>query len=598
MQARFSVLIKHISQLLKHNKYVRTILLSLLCIPFLTACFGNETDSPVPMTAVGKELSETAEPAAAKAGESISFSHDSGIYRETRLTVTVTAPAGYTIAYTTDGTVPLPKDDSGLSVVSVSLEKGSEDYLIRHRELMIQPEFQKTVVYQNSELPSGRILSASLVDGEGHLSAPSSRVFFIGVDFETLFPNCLVLSILCDPADLLDYERGILVSGSVYDQWKSSEIGKQAIAKNSYWLIETNSTQRGKAWERPCTLQIYDGQDRPSAEVGAGIRIRGGASRKKGQKSFNFYFREQYGSDTLNYVLFEDLGPCSSFTLSNGGNTSEYMKFKNVLLQDLVADRHFLTLDSRPAILFINGEYWGPYILSPKLTAQTVCRYFKIEDEKSVVIVKAGEIEAGENEDIRLYDELMSFSKKDLSDPEIYRDFCEVMDVRSMADCFAARIYIGDSDWAPFKNDVLWRTRDASFNGGKWQYVLYDVEYSTGLYLQNKTSARANHLQRELEDYPLFAAAMKNPEFRELFCDSIKEIGAKNYSADRVERRIMEYSELWDPLMPDYYKRFGDSSHLWNEDKQGTISFFRERYDYMLSFLDQTHSDPGLFPQS
>ena len=47
----------------------------------------------------------------------ISFSHGSGVYAQKELTVTLRAPRGCTVAFTTDGTFPTKEDDSGLSAV-------------------------------------------------------------------------------------------------------------------------------------------------------------------------------------------------------------------------------------------------------------------------------------------------------------------------------------------------------------------------------------------------------------------------------------------------------------------------------------------------
>ncbi len=515
----------------------------------------------------------------------IRFSHDSGVYEEEELTVTVTAPEGYTIAYTTDGTFPTAEDDSGKSELEVVIKNEGTGYLIAHRELMLLPDFWRSRLLDDASLPSGQVLRAVTVAPSGNIGETETRTYFPGVDFAGRFPGCLVVSVVIDPEDLLDYETGILAAGAVYDAWRQTERAEELIARDEYWEFQSNSTQRGREWERPCQVQIYDGGDSPAAEENAGIRITGRASRMENQKSFNLYFRDEYGSKYLDYELFEGIDHYRSFRLRAGGNNAEWLKFRDAFLQELVSDRCFAVAASRPAVLFLNGEYWGPYLLTEKVTDQMLHDRFGV-DKAKVVLFKEGELAEGKEKDVFLYEELMSYAEKDLTDPETWADFCRIMDIRSMVDCFAARIYFGDDDWRPEKNDVLWRTRDSSYNDGRWQYVLYDVENSSGLYGYLPTAPETDHFRITMERYPLFAAAIRNQEFYEMFLETIREIGSENCAMDRVNSILQTYLDAWEPLMPDYYKRFGDTRSLWDNGLNTMIRFFEIRYDILIPFVE------------
>ena len=518
--------------------------------------------------------------------ERLFISHDSGVFRKKRLTVTLRAPEGFSLACTTDGSVPTVEDDCGQSELNVRLDQPSH-YLSDHRDAMVCPDFMRYELIADQELPGGTVLTISLVRSDGTLSKPVSKVYFLGLDFDKLFPNCLILSIYTDPAGLLDYQTGILASGAIYDAWRESDYGQECIANAQWWKAETNSTQKGRIWERECLLQLYEG-DHPGApltEVSAGMRVRGGVSRRMGQKSFNLYFRKEYGDAKLVYELFPGEDQYKGFALRSGGNTTENLKFKDSLLQELADDRAITVFHSRPAVLFLNGEYWGPYCLNEKLSSEMMESRFHV-DKNQVIIIKEAEVEEGTDEDLLLYRELMSFAEQDMKDPAVFEAFCAEMDIQSMADYFAVRIYIGDADWSPEKNDVLWRTRDASYMSGRWQYVLYDTEYSSGLYGESSTSAAADHFQTALESYPLFAAAMQNERFRALFLDAIREIGSENYNPVRVQTSMSSFSVIWEPLMPFYYRRFGGSSYDWQMNSDSTVSFFRSRYNQIIPHVE------------
>ena len=524
-------------------------------------------------------------PADFSEGEPV-FSHDSGIHPGKSLKVRLSAPEGYTIAFTTNGKPPSLEDDSGLSEVEVVLTRGVTGYLIENRDLMVYSGFPRYYLHDDPSLPSGIVLKAALCPRPGEMGETVTRVYFLTEDHARLFPGCLVISVAADPADLLDYEKGILATGAVYEAWKKTPEAKELTARGEQWGFQSNFTQHGRAWEKPCLVHIYDGGQAPAAELKAGIRVTGNASRGENQKSFNIYFRKSYGEKYLNYELFEGVRRYTSIRMTNGGSNAQWLKFKDGFLKELVSDRHFAAASSRPAVLFLNGEYWGPYLLTEKVTAKMLGDHFSVR-KSQVILVKEGQLKEGKEEDMVLYRDLMSFAEKNLADPLVWEQFCALMDIRSLADYCATRIYFGDFDWYQNKNDLLWRTRDRSFNEGRWQYILYDTDYSSGLYGNEETAPETDHFSLARKRYPLFDAALRNREFRMLFLNSLREIGEVNCSYKRVRSLMAAYEKAWKPLMQDYYRRFGHVGHRWIFARSLTLRFFRKRYDLLLPLAEK-----------
>ena len=525
-----------------------------------------------------------------KQDNGIAFSQESGVYHTPELKVRMKAPAGYTIAYTTNGTKPTVKDASGKAEVEVTLNGGMSGYLMDHKKLMLTPEFYNSVLYESNELPVGVVLNASLVDDKGAVvKEPRTMVYFLMQDkLADRFPNCTVISITTDPVNLLDYKTGIMAPGAIYDAWKQTDAGKKIIADQEWWKAETNSSQHGKKWERPCQLQLYTTGEKPTIELDAGLRIRGGMSRRQNQKSFTLYFRDTYGPDMLHFALFdkdkeEDF---KRFGLRNGGDDSQYTKFKDVMLQDLAKGGKYTVLRNRPAVVFLNGEYWGPYALCEITTANMMKDRYGV-DEKNLIVIKEAELDVGKKEDLRLYEEMKAFKDKDLTDPDIYRQFCDVVDVQSMADYFALQVYIGNADCEPDHNHIIWRTRDKFYNEGRWQYILHDLDYSAGHYDERSTSANTDHFAMIRKKFPLFAAALKNKNFYDMFLSSLKRIGSQNFNYDKVRDKMDYYDKMWGPLMPDFYKRFGDTANLRKRCMNSTLNFFQRRYDVIVPIVEK-----------
>ena len=570
---------------MKKRSSRNTVLLkAIVCIILLVLVYGvikvSVNDDP---GSRNESAGASRKQDAAPVPENIVLSASSGIYDSDTLEVRISVPQDCTIAYTTDGSKPQADQSTGEQSLTLLLGRSMSGTLVSHAEEMTYPG--EPLISDNEALPYGVVLRLAAVDPQGTVREYRTEVYLLSEDLSAHRPDCLIVSLSADPADLVDYERGILVKGAVYDQWKETDQGKKTLEiydtlglQYNFQDIESNISQHGREWERPALMQIYEaGSISPDAEIQCGIRIKGGLSRKFSQRSLNLYFRKEYGPKTLEYDLFPNADRFKSFSLRNGGNAADQLKFKDSLLQDLLKNRRFATQNSRPAVLFINGEYWGPYCLIEKLSDLFIQDHYGA-DPDSVVIIKDGELEEGEEDDLLLYDELLSFIDEDLSVDENYERFSRVMDVQSMAEYCAAQIYIGNSDWALGKNEGLWRTRDDSFNQGRWQYILYDTEYSSGLYGFEENSAGADHFQKALETHPLFASAIQNPSFQTLFLDALRLIGTEDLSFESVKMALERYTARWEPLMQDYYLRFGDTSEKWEENLRYTLDFFRDRY--------------------
>lgn len=515
----------------------------------------------------------------------IVFSHESGLYAERSLKVHMKAPAGYTIAFTTNGTIPSKKDDIGKSELDVTLNRTMSGYLVDHREQILIPEIGLSVLCQDDSLPAGVVLNTALVDSKGRVSDKvKTNVYFLEADFAKRFMGCLVISLTTDPQNLLDYKTGIYAFGVIYDTWKNSDDGKKALTEKQYWRAKGNFTRRGKNWERPCQIQFFrSGSTRPDMILNAGIRIFGGTSRVNNQKSFAVYFRKKYGFSLFPFALFDKPAEHKSFTLRNG-DTGQ-LKFRDTFLQDLARGGQYTVLDSCPAIVFLNGEYWGPYSLNEVISGKMMESRFGV-DRNNVVVIKEWRVKVGEKKDIKLYEELQAFADKDLTDPETYRQFCDTVDIRSMADYFALRIYIGDRDWDPAHNHILWRTRNTSYNGGRWQFIVHDTDESAGCWGLKDTAPVMDHFRLAIESFPVFRAALRNQDFYLLFLAAIKKIGSINYEFSRVQTKMEEYDRLWRPLMEDFYKRFGGSFRNRELFMKLTLDFFRKRYAFIIPTVE------------
>ncbi len=526
------------------------------------------------------------------------FSLPSGIYRESEIAVELFAKKGCSIYYTTDGTLP-----------TLSSTRYESPLVLADRtpkaSVLLCRENNKTInvahhhIYDDPSLPKAHIIRAIAVTPEGEMGAVSNATYFVGDSLDEAYLNMPIVSVVCSPANLIDYETGILVRGRIYDEWLKSNNAQSILADdNLHWRIRGNHTQKGRAWERPASFELIF--NRASvAKFMCGMRLKGGGSRMFAHRSFNFYLRSAYGQKAVEYPLIPSactidgkaISSYSRFALRNGGNDTEYLKFKDAFLQSLVADCAFDTQAQTPVIAFLNGEYYGIYNLIENYAADYYAQHYGVS-KKNVVAVKEGKIKAGTDDDSALYEHLLNYANHNLSDADTWCQFSEDVDIKSMIDYFAAEIYIGNADFSPTRNFLIWRVRTplegSPFADGRWRFSLYDTEFSSNLYDLDNVRANWNSFDDAVTKHPLFAAALQNAEFRTRFLARLQQMGQTNFDPNHVNESLERFAATWAPYMPDYYKRFGDTSWAWEMSLSNIRRFFAHRYQYIVSYVQKS----------
>lgn len=533
--------------------------------------------------------------AAPEDSDKVSFSTQPGSYMQDELGVELSAARGMEIHYTLDGSAPTAESPVYDGPITLH-DRTSEPDVLFSPENVAQMGYGDQPVYNDPPFPKANIIRAAAFAPDGSCGPVATGTYFVGIDLAATYPGTPVVSIVCDPVDLLDYDTGIMVLGRIFDEWRTSDEAKQVIAGEKWKELQTNYNQKGKEWERPASYELFS-DGKPTLAFDAGIRLKGGYSRFFLQRSFNVYLRESYGQESLDYPLIptavdaegETIQHYSRFALRNGGNDVEFLKFRDPFLQSLVADRNFETQASVPVMVFLNGEFMSVYSLQVRYTEDYFAQRYGVDPDE-VVVVKEGEIEAGEDDDLALYEDFLAFGEADLSDPAEWKRFEQAVDVDSMLDYFATEIYIGNSDFKPDGNSELWRTRDTDdanpHADGRWRFCIFDLEQSSGLY-ENKSALRSDYDSFALAvgRFPVFAAALKNPEFAQRFVERIDEMGRTDFAPEHVSSQLEAWATQWKPSVDSYRARFGGLSEYWDYYLTNLEGYFAERHDLILAHV-------------
>lgn len=543
--------------------------------------FGRTKDgaSELAVMAMTPGAENKSESVIQKVVQSPSFSAPSGFYSSS-FDLTLSAGEGAKIYFTVDSSTPDKNSTEYTGAISISNAMSAARQSQKKPdggrepggpEAGQRPEDGKPE--NNTAAVSGdaAVIRAVAYDSEGNMSEPVTAVYFIGYENKaSYYRNMKIISIVTDSKNLFDRQTGI---------WQ-------------------NYDKSGSEWERPANMQIFSGGKRELYQ-NIGIRIHGGYTRRFEQKSLNVYARSEYGKSTIDYDLFsgtlrsestgKKIKDFDSFILRNAGNDCQDTRFRDKLNQTLADGRSFLKQAMEPCVVFINGQFYGHYEITEKISEDYIKAHTGVS-KKNVCIVKNQELDEGSEETFAEYQSLAEWIRKtDLSSAENYAKLCSMVDIDSFIDYMSTEIYIANKDWGK-NNMAMWKSSvtDSSnpYSDGRWRFILFDTEFSSNIY--NTVPANINifsNLTKE-ENFlgTLLNAAMKNSEFREKFSTAFMDIANSNFASDRVNALISQYTEMYRDVVNDTEKKFWGTSKF--SGAVSTVkSWFGSRYSYAVSQL-------------
>lgn len=461
---------------------------------------------------------------------------ETGSFHAGDLVLELSNRSGAPIYYTTDGSVP-------------TLESGRYEY---------------PLVFEASDLVSSCVLRAcSFQEATGTWGDLFTRTYFYAEDEETLRNrfSTWIVSVTSDPYDLYDYEHGILTEGKVRDEYRNSEGYDPDLLTQP-----ANFTQKGREWERRAHIEILTPDGERVVDQDAGIRVFGHASRQSYRKSLKLYAREEYGAAAFDCPIFPDNVSGQSgevqqsyerLVLRNHGTDRAVTLFREELFQTLCAQIDGIDHKSvAPAAVYLNGEYYNFEWIQEVYDDRYMIENYGSTGSGYYEMVTVG---GGEEEETDLsreerkaqedYALLKEYGQRDLTDDQVFAQFCRLVDVENMLQYFAIETYIANWDW-PQNNVKMYRyyaANDAYGDGrqdGRWRYLYYDMEAGFNLYNDAREDLRS--IQDALDGNDLFGAVMQREDMQERFAYYMERCIGEYFTEGRVRQAIEKLRSVRD----------------------------------------------------
>ena len=183
-----------------------------------------------------------------------------------------------------------------------------------------------------------------------------------------------------------DYDLPIIFISADPNSFFDEDTGMYVMGPNAEWQFPYFGANFWEDWERPIHFEILE-IDGSGYAANAGAKIFGGWSRAFPQKSFSIFSRSYIGPSSFDYQLFpdSDIESYEAFVIRNSGNDWESTVLRDGFITSLATDLDIDFQKYRPAILYINGEFWGIQNIREKVNEHFISSKHSIAPELSLI---------------------------------------------------------------------------------------------------------------------------------------------------------------------------------------------------------------------
>jgi hypothetical protein len=374
-----------------------------------------------------------------------------------------------------------------------------------------------------------------------------------------------VFSISTDPAYLFDPITGIYMLGPNADSLNNPHFGA------NYW----------EDWERPVHMEFFEKDKSLILDQDAGIRIYGNWSRANNQKSLLLKAEKKYGIDVFAHKFFPDkyIDNFSQIVLRNSGGDNNVLQYRDGFIQKSVSQKTEIDIqDYRPAVTFINGQYWGILNIREKISSEYVANNHGINKDKVDLTESWGQALSGTN---NIYVMQWWAKNTDLTNPVFYKIVADSFDLDNMVDYFSTEIFISNWDW-PQNNVKFWRN---STGDRKWRYILWDTDISYGLY--GIQAVNFNQLGRIKNAAPLsigpcadiFNALLDNTAFRNQFVNRYADMMNSHFRTTNLDKLFDDMGDSIALEVPRHFAQWAPWMD-WSAERLNVRTFYTNRLYY------------------
>ena len=336
-----------------------------------------------------------------------------------------------------------------------------------------------------------------------------------------------------------------------------------------------NYAQSGDAWERPCNVEFFETNGLRVIDQESGVRMHGNTSFGFPVKSLRLHPLNQKGTGPFVYRIFPNLNIDKFYRLLLRPSAHDHYltMMRDGLMQNIMRETGMDMQAYRPAILFINGEYWGIHNLQEAYDENYFATHYPASVDKNAVDYIEGYAPgtAPQNGDATRFNNLIAFmTTNSLAVASNYAWVQTQMEVDDYINYKASETFYCRWD---IGNLRLWRPHTDT---GRWRWIIFDQDVGFGGFWQQPPAApwTFDMLAYNLEpagpwtnyqpgnDHnapPLtfqLRALLTNPDFKRAFINRFADLMNSTLSAPRMTGIIARMAEEISPEMSEHCARW------------------------------------------
>ncbi len=310
-------------------------------------------------------------------------------------------------------------------------------------------------------------------------------------------------------------------------------------------------------WEYPVNIEYYDMDGQALINQMGTFTPAGHSARQNTQKSIAIYARAAYGESSFAFNPFphRDYTGYKSLLLRSTNSDAFFCRLRDVVYSSLAEGENLLYQDALCIQVYINGKYWGHYNLREKINKYMIAQYEGVTDEEDIdaidVISRTGTPRFTSNGSGEDWVALADFCKThDLNDTENLQYVLDRLDVDSLFTHAAYEIILGNTD---FTNVRLYRVP-----GGKWKYLLFDVEASFKSLDKTPLEYYIKPVKGKIQGFrhePL-NALLAVPEMKAKFLTRVAELLVTRFTWPDVREKFEYWEDALRPILPRHIARW------------------------------------------
>ena len=388
-------------------------------------------------------------------------------------------------------------------------------------------------------------------------------------DFEAVSMGYPLVMLYVDSIDFFSDSTGIYIPG-VNKNPKNIKKGG-------------NYAMRGKEWERPVYIQLFDKTGFLLDQGWMGTRIHGNLSRAAPQKSLRFYPRSNYNKEQVN-SLFTHKPSEKRFILRTPLSSNWGLIYKDALLSEIAIDLEMDAMPSTPVITYLNGEYWGYTNYRERIDEHFFFENYNIDTLDFVepyIVAKYGSAEDYKKMDWWIMN-------NDLRIDTNYNLLLTKIDIDNYMRYFLLELFFANKDW-PHNNVRAWKSSELD---NKWRWLIFDMD-ATG---KDSVDMAEHFIYQSKGDINFWGRNMQfgllaNEAFYAQLLEKYNALKEEQLNVDYLLAKTDSMKELYVPLLPDQIKRWGfpHSMEEFEEDHENFKSFLRYRENVILDELERIH---------